>query len=82
MPAQPGFEKHLRMVEFGVKPPPEPLHDVTGFLICDSGEGPEFFQMKLLKAERDGRLRGLHGITQAPMWFCRAPADFHAGGER
>lgn len=82
MPAQPGFDSYLRMVELGVQSHPESLHDGTRFLVGDSGEGHEFYQMKLLKAERDGRLRGLCGIAQAPVWFRQAPADFHAGGER
>ncbi len=58
------------------------LHHGTRLQVGDGGEGHELRQMKLLKAERNGRLRGLRGITQASVRFGQAPADFHAGRKR
>ena len=82
MSAQHGFDGHLRMVELGVELHPEALHHGTRLQVGDGGEGHELRQMKLLKAERNGRLRGLRGITQASVRFGQAPADFHAGRKR
>ncbi len=74
MPAQLGFDRYLRMIEFGVKPHPETLHHGTRFPIGDGGKGHEFHQVKLLKGECDGSLCGLRGITQAPVMFGEAPS--------
>lgn len=45
------------MVESGTPPHTGPLHDGTRFLIHDSPEGHDLVQVKVLKPERNGRLR-------------------------
>jgi hypothetical protein len=82
MSAQPGFDGQLRMVELAVEPHAETFQHRTRLQVGDGGEGDELFQMELLEAKRDGRLRGLRGIAQAPVWFGQAPSHFHAGRER
>lgn len=82
MPAQPGFDGHLWMVELGVELHPEAFHHGAGVQVDDGGECHKLMEVELCEAERDGLLCGLRGIAQAPIWFRQAPADLHAGGER
>ncbi len=77
-PAWTGFGGDLGIVELGVALYIELLHYGRRFQVGDGGEGREFCQMKLLKAERNGCLRLFARIAQPPVRLGQAPSHCHA----